>query len=128
SLTGDASDDTFVFGVVGTTGQKVAGKIDGGGGLNTLDYHLYKSAVVTNLQTSATTGATQGFQAGTVQKVIGGSSAADSLVGKNAPNTWTITGNEAGDVNGFQFQEIEKVTGGTSTDSFTVNTTAAVTM
>ena len=78
NLTGGTAADTFKF----TTGS-VSGKIDGAGGTDTLDYSGDGGVAATvNLATIAAT-RTGGFV--NIQKLVGSSSAADKLIGPNAP-------------------------------------------
>jgi len=77
NLTGGTDDDTFQF----ADGAVVTGKIVGGGGDNTLDYSLYKTAVNVNLLTGAATGVFGG--------AAGGVSDIDIVLGGNAGDTLT---------------------------------------
>jgi hypothetical protein len=71
NLTGGANDDTFLF----NDGAAVSGKIDGGGGVNTLDYSAYASTVIVDLPLQQATGVF-GFAPyglANIQNAIGGS-------------------------------------------------------
>ena len=93
NLTGGSAADTFVFG----DGIVLAGSVDGRGGNDTLDLHLYTTGVTFNI---TGTGAIDGF-AGFVTSVlpafqnintlIGGSSADDTLTGYGTTTTWLVT-------------------------------------
>ncbi len=109
-LTGGSDDDTFVFGAA----KAVGGRIDGGGGNNTLDFSAYKTALSANLQTSLITG-TKGFA--NIASILGGA-AVDKIVGANTSNVWNITAANVGTVNGIAFSSFEALTGGTSDDTF----------
>src|SRR5207302_381767 len=89
------------------------GQIAGRGGVNSLDYTQYHSAVSVSLQTSTATG-TGGFAG--ISALVGGM-AADTLSGANVANTWTLTGAGTGNVNGFAFSRIEKLNGGSAEDA-----------
>lgn len=113
NLTGGTQNDTFKM----APGGFIGGSINGGAGSNTLDYSLATSGVVVNLQTSGSTGVGGGVTS--VQKIIGSSTANDTLVGANTTNTWNITGGDSGNINGtVSFSGFENLTGGSLTDSF----------
>ena len=83
-LVGGAGDDRFRF----EDDAFVMGRIDGGGGSNTLDYSAYTSSVRVDLTLGEATGTTR--IAG-IRNVIGGS-ADDHFTGDNRSNTFTGTG------------------------------------
>lgn len=111
NLTGGTGADTFAF----ANGAKVSGKIDGGAGVDTLKYSLYTTAVTVNLTSSTATGA---GSIANLEGMIGGTSAADTLVGPNQNNTWSVTSKNVGKVNSFTFSGVENLTGGTQNDNF----------
>ncbi|MFO0928640.1 MAG: hypothetical protein U0736_16725 [Gemmataceae bacterium] len=110
NLTGGADTDTFAF----ADGQGVTGDILGGGGVDTLDYAAYTSAIFLNRQTGATAGAAH---ATGIEALIGGT-AIDNLIGGNGTATWTVSGPNAGTVNGFTFTDVEALIGGSGADTF----------
>ena len=115
NLTGGTSTDTFKI----TTGS-VSGKIDGGAGTDTLDYSGDGGAAATvNLATSA---ATKTGGIANIEKLVGSTSTADTLIGPNVANTWTISAANGGTVGTFTFSAVENLTGGTSTDTFKITT------
>ncbi len=115
NLTGGTGMDTFKI----TTGS-VTGKIDGGAGINTLDYSGDGGVAATvNLATST---ATRTVGIANIGVLVGSSSAADTLIGPNATNTWTLTGTNAGTVGTFSFSAVENLTGGTGADAFKFTT------
>ena len=59
-------------------------------------------------------------------RVIGGSGA-DTLLGTDDDNTWTLTGIDAGIVAGVDFPSIENLTGGAGADTFVVTEGAGLT-
>jgi Ca2+-binding RTX toxin-like protein len=67
NLTGGALNDNFVF----SNGIGVTGHIDGGAGLNMLDYAAYTTAINVNLATGTATGVTKGVS--NISVVRGGS-------------------------------------------------------
>lgn len=84
SLRGGALSDSFIF----SDSAGVSGSIDGGGGINTLNYSAYTTPVVVALSEQRATGV-KGQAAGSVRNirnVIGGS-ANDLLVGDEHANT-----------------------------------------
>ena len=111
NLTGGTLNDLFKF-----TAGSVSGKVNGGTGTDTLDYSGDGGIPVTvNLATGAAT-KTGGFLA--IEKLVGSSSTADTLIGPNATNVWSITGVNAGTVGTFAFSAVENLTGGTGEDEF----------
>jgi hypothetical protein len=67
NLTGGSAADTFVF----ANGAGVSGTIDGGLGMNTLNYAAYSTTVIVDLQTHTATGV--GGSVLNIQNVVGGS-------------------------------------------------------
>ena len=115
NLTGGTSTDTFKI----TTGS-VSGKIDGGSGTNTLDYSG-DGAVAANVNL-ATSAASKTGGIANIEKLVGSTSTADTLIGPNVANTWTLSAANGGTVGTFTFSAMENLTGGTSTDTFKVTT------
>ena len=87
NLIGGSAADTFVF----NKAQKIAGKINGGSGLNTLNYSAYTTAVSVSLATGKATG-TSGISH--ISDVLGGS-ASDTLTGDTNNNF--LSGNGGND-------------------------------
>ncbi len=88
NLTGGTGADTFVF----ADGSGVSGVIDGGGGINTLDYSAYTTDVTVDLEAGAAT-STGGVA--NIQNVTGGSGN-DTLTGDAKSNI--LTGGAGDDV------------------------------
>jgi hypothetical protein len=64
-----------------------------------------------------------------IQKIIGGTSAANELIGRNAVNIFTISGSDSGDVNtsaSLLFENIANLTGGPLNDTFRFNGTGTL--
>ncbi len=101
----------------------VTGKINGSGGTNTLEF-LGSSPVTVNLQTSSATD-TGGFA--NIQSFVGSATIADTLVGANTTNTWSITATNEGSVNSVAFSGFANLTGGTAMDAFVFGAGARVT-
>jgi Ca2+-binding RTX toxin-like protein len=81
SLVGGPGDDIFVF----SHGVAFGGTLDGGGGVNTLDYSAYTTGVNVNLASGTAMG-TSGIS--NIQNVIGGAGA-DTLTGDAQDNVFT---------------------------------------
>ena len=79
TINAGAGNDTFKL----SNGKGVAGKIDGGGGTNTLDYSLYSTGVTVNLTTGAATGVGGGIA--NILNVTG-SPASDTITGNAGSN------------------------------------------
>ncbi len=80
-LFGGQADDVFQF--ADQASLPPTGRIDGGGGVDLLDYTAYTSGVVVDLSTGAAFGAPGGVVA--IENVTGGQ-AGDSLTGDDGPN------------------------------------------
>jgi hypothetical protein len=98
-LVGGSGDDTFEF----LAGGQITGFVNGGLGVNTLDYsNDGGQAVKVNLATWSATlingGLANGFA--NIGAVIGSSAATNRLVGPSALNVWQITGRNTGRVTG----------------------------
>ena len=109
NLRGGAGNDTFIF-----AGGSISGSIDGGAGVNTLDYSQQASGVTIDLRAGAASG-TNGFA--NIGSFIG-SSGEDTLVGRDEDSTWTIDAPDAGSVGTVAFSEIENLSGGSGSDRF----------
>lgn len=79
NLTGGTLNDTFKF----SNGKTIGGAIDGGTGVNTLDYALYTTAVKVNLALGTATGVAGGVS--NIGNATGGSGT-DLLVGGSTNN------------------------------------------
>src|SRR3989442_2750513 len=118
NLVGGEDSDRFVF-----AGGSVTGRIDGRGGVNTLDYSAATLAVTVDLTTGSAAGA--GSVTG-VGAVVGGSGT-DTLVGPASSNTWTISDTDTGTVNLVTFRSIENLVGGSESDTFVLGPSGKVT-
>jgi hypothetical protein len=107
NLIGGPSDDVFAF---TTNTAAVSGNIDGGAGLNTLDYSQRGTAVTVKLGGTATGIGGTWVDIGAV---IGGSTSTNTLLGGAGPDVWDINGTNAGTVNGtLAFSAFQNLTGG----------------
>jgi Ca2+-binding RTX toxin-like protein len=95
----------------------VNGRIDGGAGTDILDYSQFHAPATVNLQTASAT-ATGGFAG--VEGFVGSNTLLDTIVGKDASNSWQVYGNNnAGKINNsVQFSQFENWVGGTLDDTF----------
>ncbi|HVA45385.1 MAG TPA: hypothetical protein VNH11_03275 [Pirellulales bacterium] len=92
-LVANGGNDQFVL----DNGMGVAGTIDGGIGISSLNYSAYTTAVTVNL--GSTGAATTGIGGGilNIQNVIGPTSTTNTLLGPDqAAATWEITGRNLG--------------------------------
>jgi len=107
NLTGNFDDDTFIF----ADAAGMTGGIDGGEGVDSLDFSEYTTAVTVNLGSAgpATTGAAGGIAGFDV--LTGGSSSSNVLLGPDGDAVWDVTGTDAGKVNGIAFSGFQNLTG-----------------
>ncbi|MEY2976207.1 MAG: hypothetical protein RLZZ435_344, partial [Cyanobacteriota bacterium] len=107
---GDAND---VFSLSAATPLSIV--LDGGGGIDQLDYSTFSTPIVINLADQTASGIA-GFR--NLEGVLGGTSASDLLQGTDSDNTFTIAGANQGNVNGtFSFSSIENLQGGVGNDT-----------
>ncbi len=111
NLVGGPGGDLFKFGLA----SSVSGMIDGGGGVNTLDYSQLPGPVTVNFTTH--TASRIGGAFANIQNVKGSLSTADTIVGPDA--SWLISGADAGSVNGLTYSSFENLQGTAFTDTFT---------
>ncbi len=119
NLTGGADADTFTF----AARKRVIGRVDGGGGIDTLNLAAYNTVATVNLQAKTATG-TGGIDR--IESFIGGTRV-DKLIAANQANSWSITGTNSGTLNGGPFASFEKLTGGTLADLFQIHAAASLT-
>lgn len=111
NITGGSSDDTFSF----ATGALIKGKLDGGLGIDTLDYGNSSTVIQVNLQMKTATGMAGWLG---LERFLGGTGT-DRLIGANRASTWAFTGTGAGTITGgIAFQSFENIVGGTFADIF----------
>ena len=115
NLTAGGFNDDFVFYPTGY----VAGSVDGGGGLNALDYSNLNAGATVNLENSTATNIGGGFANISITDFHGSLDSTDTLIGLNTPNVWTIDGTNSGNINGaFFFTGVETLVGGSADDRF----------
>lgn len=119
NLTGGSGDDVFVF----ADGATVSGIVDGGAGVDRLDYSAYTTPVTVNLAANTATG-TGGIR--NIEGLTGGQSN-NTLVGANIPNTWRLIGQNQGTVGTFTYENVQNLVGGSEDDVFVFANGARVT-
>jgi len=121
SLTGGNMNDIFIF----MDGTSIARVLNGGAGVNTLNYGFYTTPVFVDLQTGTTTGADGGFA--NIRIFEGGSSGDDTFQGMSTVNIWHITGHNSGNIGGtVTFDSFQNLIGGMTMDSFVFSSGASV--
>lgn len=112
NLLGGPGNDNFDF----LTGGSVAGNVDGGAGLNTLDYSALAGPITVNLATH--TGPGIGGTFANISNFIGSASLGDTLHGPAGNNVWSITGTDSGSVGGNTYSSFENLAGDAGNDTF----------
>jgi Ca2+-binding RTX toxin-like protein len=110
NLTGGTLNDFFQI-----EGGSLTGIVNGGSGINTLDYSAFSGPITVNLQTKAAS-AIGSFTS--IGALVGSASTQDTLIGPNATTTWNLTGTNVGNVAGVSFSAFETLMGGTGADTF----------
>ncbi|HZU36297.1 MAG TPA: hypothetical protein VFA18_10330, partial [Gemmataceae bacterium] len=120
-LVGGSNSDTFKFSGSGS----LSGKVDGGAGVNTLDYSGYGSNVTVNLGSATATGISGGFAH--MQNFVGSSAASRNvLYGPTAATTYTFsTAVSASLSSGQSFTNFNRLVGGGSDTMIGPNLTTA---
>ncbi|MCS6813092.1 MAG: hypothetical protein NZ772_05905, partial [Cyanobacteria bacterium] len=119
NLTGGSGSDVFVF----ADGATVSGIVDGGAGVDRLDYSAYTTPVTVNLANNTATG-TGGIR--NIEGLTGGQGN-NTLIGANTPNTWRLTGQDQGTVGIFTYKNVQNLVGGSEDDVFIFANGARVT-
>jgi Ca2+-binding RTX toxin-like protein len=107
-LTGGNQADTFVIGPA----ANLSGILQGGGGVDLIDYGSYGSSVTVDLASASATGVASFASIAQFR----GSTGNDTFVGANNNNSWSFAGN-GGSVDGVAFEEFELWQGGSATDT-----------
>jgi outer membrane protein OmpA-like peptidoglycan-associated protein/Ca2+-binding RTX toxin-like protein len=97
NLTGSAGPDGFVF----ADGADVAGTVDGGAGVDTVDYSNYSTGLSVKMGSEGIAN---------IENVIG-TRHVDTLIGPSSDVTWLVTGQDEGSVGGSAFKDFENLTG-----------------
>ncbi len=113
NLTGGNFGDDFQFASSGY----VDGQIDGGLGVNALDYQSRNAGAIVNLNLGMATAVGSGFT--NINTFDGSADGTDMLIGTNADRIWHVSSGNTGDINGqFKFVGVENLIGGTGEDRF----------
>ena len=120
NLYGGTGNDTFTF----AASSSLGGRIDGGAGNNTIDESAQSIPINLNVQNSTVTGLQNPFA--NIQNVIGGTNAANTLLGPTTDTTYNITGQNTGSVNGLSFSQFGNITAGAGNDRFVFNDAATL--
>src|SRR5262249_29039766 len=124
NLVGGNGNDTFQF----QDGAQLTGSIDGGGGINTLDYSAYTTSRLVTLTGLGSVSGFAGTEATSLASftninAIKGSQANDTLVGMDANASWVV--DEAMGHSSYSsssrllpFTGFENLTGGNGKDTF----------
>ena len=97
NLGGGTFNDNFRF----APGGVLSGAIDGGGGIDRLDYSMLTNGIIVNLGTNSATAIGGGFN--NITDFAGANDTTNLLIGPNTKNTWQITGSNTGNINLQQF-------------------------
>ena len=106
TLSGNSGADNFVF----ANGSSFSGVLDGGGGVDTVDFSSEDGTLLVSLASG---------QYQNIENFIG-NSLDSTLLGENLVSDWTITGTDAGVVNGIAFSGFNNLLGNDSIDTFTL--------
>ena len=113
NLVGGVGNDNFLFAPSGI----VSGSIDGGGGVDSLNYSGLTNGIIVDLTSNSATAIGAGFT--NISDFVGSSDNTDLLLGPNTANQWQITGANTGSINQHQFYySFENLQGGVANDSF----------
>ncbi len=120
-LYGGEGNDSFRF--VGS--GSLEGSIDGGSGVNNIDYRDYHGGKVTvNLAESTSSNLNGSFR--NINR-FWGSLEVDELIGVDGDNIFNISGTNAGNVNSlYYFDGFENLTGGSGNDTFNMGSNAII--
>ena len=111
-LTGAAAGDTFVF----QDDANVSGIVDGGGGVDLIDYSASNNTITVNRATGA---ASKTGGIASIESLVGGFGVNDKLIGPAGPNMWRITEADGGMLNDeVTHLGFESLTGGSGADRF----------
>ncbi|MFL5329817.1 MAG: hypothetical protein ACJ8C4_12975 [Gemmataceae bacterium] len=125
NVTGGTANDRFVF----MPNAGIAGKLDGSGGADTLDYSAFAAPVQVSFVTKSATAA-PAFAG--IETVVGSTVAGNIIDGPNAPNVWNVAGTNAGTLQTLAFGNIafsnfDRLVGGTSSDVFAMSAAGLIT-
>ena len=107
NLNGNVTTDTFIF----NDGSQITGRVDGGTGLDTVDFSAETGVVSVQLG---------GAGYSNIETFIGNDSAS-TLIGDAVSNNWLISGVNDGSLDSINFYDFNNILGNTAVDTFTLN-------
>ncbi len=107
NLNGNVTSDTFIF----NDGSRITGRVDGGTGLDTVDFSAESGVVSVQLGGS-------GYR--NIETFIGNDSAS-TLIGDAVSNNWLISGVNDGSLGSINFYDFNNILGNSAVDTFTLN-------
>ncbi|MCF6363516.1 MAG: filamentous hemagglutinin N-terminal domain-containing protein [Gammaproteobacteria bacterium] len=107
NLNGNVTTDTFIF----NDGGQITGSVDGGTGLDTVDFSAESGVVSVQLGGS-------GYS--NIETFIGNDSAS-TLMGDAISNNWLISGVNDGSLGNINFYDFNNILGNSAVDTFTLN-------
>ncbi|MDX1927467.1 MAG: PKD domain-containing protein, partial [Pirellulaceae bacterium] len=121
NLTGGSNEDQFRFSATGA----LSGRIDGGAGIDQLDYSLRTSPLTINLATNTASGTTG---IANLEQFVGTALASSTFTGPNIANLWEVSGENQFVLNqSYEALAFNNVTGGTASDRFEISPTGRIT-
>jgi hypothetical protein len=121
NLTGGSNVDQFRFSATGA----LSGRIDGGAGMDRLDYSLRTSPLAVNLATNTASGTTG---IANLEQFVGTALASSTFTGPNIANLWDVSGENQFVLNqSFEALAFNNVTGGTASDRFEISQAGRIT-
>ncbi len=107
NLNGNVTSDTFIF----NDGSRITGRVDGGTGLDTVDFSAESGVVSVQLGGS-------GYS--NIETFIGNDSAS-TLIGDAVSNDWLISGANDGSLGSINFYDFNNILGNSAVDTFTLD-------
>ena len=107
NLNGNVTTDTFTF----NDGSQITGRVDGGTGLDTVDFSAESGVVSVQLG---------GAGYSNIETFIGNDSAS-TLIGDAVANNWLISGANDGSLGSINFYNFNNILGNSAVDTFTLN-------
>src|SRR6185503_7369237 len=96
TLSGGTNDDSFNF----ANGSVLTGTVDGGAGIDTLNFSAYTTALTINLNSAGGTDGANGATAGTPNPLGGGFSNIDAVTGGSGGNTFNVNASVTANLTG----------------------------
>lgn len=112
NLAGSSQADTFQM----FPGGSLSGTLNGGSGIDLLDYSGYQASIAISLTSASSTGVNHFTSITHFQ----GSTFTDTFTGLAGTSNWTVTDISTGTVNSYVFQSMENLQGGVGNDTFAI--------